>query len=116
MGDGEVTGAGEITLRLKSKVAKMPEDDKINAIYRLFSALDVDNSGEVDADPDKLKSEAWNAELKGLFKEIEVFLEDKDDSNTVSFAEFVDQFSKNPIPTSDVVNLAHNFTAALALV
>ena len=39
---------------------------------------------------------------------------DKDDSNTVSFAEFVDQFSKNPIPASDVVNLANNFTAALA--
>ena len=30
---------------------------------------------------------------------------DKDDSNTVSFAEFVDQFSKNQIPASDVVNL-----------
>ena len=41
---------------------------------------------------------------------------DKDDSNTVSFAECVDQFSKNQIPASDVVNLANNFTAALALV
>ena len=98
------------------KTGKQLQDDQINAIYRLFSALDVDNSGEVDADPDKLQSEAWNAELKGLFKEIEVFLEDKDDSNTVSFAEFVDQFSKNQIPASDVVNLANNFTAALALV
>merc|ERR1712037_659851 len=116
--EGEATGAGEITLPLKSKVepGKQLQEDQINAIYRLFSALDVNNSGEVDADPNKVKSEAWNAELKGLFKEIEVFLEDKDDSNTVSFAEFVDQFSKNPIPTSDVVNLAHNFTAALALV
>ena len=95
---------------------KQLQEDQINAIYRLFSALDVNNSGEVDADPNKVKSEAWNAELKGLFKEIEVFLEDKDDSNTVSFAEFFDQFSKNPIPTSDIVNLANNFTAALALV
>ena len=129
--EGEATGAGEITLPLKSKVepgkhflifififwtGKQLQEDQINAIYRLFSALDVNNSGEVDADPNKVKSEAWNAELKGLFKEIEVFLEDKDDSNTVSFAEFFDQFSKNPIPTSDIVNLANNFTAALALV
>merc|ERR1711934_998005 len=111
LGDGEATGAGEITLPLKSKVepGKQLEEDQINAIYCLFSALDVNNSGEVDADPNKIKSEAWNAELKGLFKEIEVFLEDKDDSNTVSFAE-------NPIPTSDIVNLANNFTAALTLV
>ena len=116
MGDGEATGAGEITLPLKSKVeaANMPEDDKINAIYRLFSALDVNNSGEVDADTNKVTNEAWNAELKGLFNEIEVFLEDKDDSNTVSFAEFVDQISKSDIPASDIVNLADNLTAALA--
>ena len=55
MGDGEATGAGEITLPLKSKVevANIPKDDKINAIYRLFSALDVNNSGEVDADTNK---------------------------------------------------------------
>ena len=52
--------------------------------------------------------------MKGLFNEIEVFLEDKDDSNTVSFAEFVDQISKSDIPASDIVNLADNFTAALA--
>ena len=116
MGDGEATGAGEISLPLKSKVeaANIPKDDKINAIYRLFSALDVNNSGEVDADTNKLKNEAWNAELKGLFNEIEVFLEDKDDSNTVSFAEFVDQISKSDIPASDIVNLADNFTEALA--
>ena len=86
----------------------------MNAIYRLFSSLDVNNSGEVDADPNKIKSEAWNEELKGLFKEIEVFLEDKDDSNTVSFAEFVDEFSKSEIATSEIVNLADKFTAALA--
>ena len=111
--EGEATGSGEMTIPLKSKV---PFSGQMNAIYRLFSTLDVNNSGEVDADPNKIKSEAWNEELKGLFKEIEVFLEDKDDSNTVSFAEFVDQFSKSDITTSEIVNLADNFTAALALV
>ena len=118
MGEEEARGGGEISLPLKSKVeaAKQLQDDQINAIYRLFSALDVKNSGELDADPDKLKSEAWNAELKGLFKEIEVFLEDKDNSDTVSFAEFFDQFSKSSIPASDIVDLADNFTRALALV
>ena len=118
MEEGEATGEGEITIPLKSKIpfsGKQLEDDEMNAIYRLFSALDVNNSGEVDADPNKIKSEAWNEELKGLFKEIAVFLEDKDDSNTVSFAEFVDQFSKNHISAADIVKLADNFTAALAL-
>ena len=115
--EGEAAGLGEITVPLKSKVeaGKLMQDDQINAIYRLFSALDVNNTGEVDADP-KVKGGACNEELKGLFKEIAVFLEDKDNSNTVSFAEFVDQFSKNPIPTSDIDNLANHFTAALALV
>jgi len=117
--DGEATGSGEMTIPLKSKVpfsGKRMTDDQMNALYRLFAALDVNNNGEVDADPNKIKSEAWNEELKGLFKEIEVFLEDKDDSNTVSFAEFVDQFSKSNVPTSEIVNLADNFTAALTLV
>ena len=115
--EGEATGLGEITVPLKSKVeaGKLLQDDQINAIYRLFSALDVNNTGEVDADP-KVKGGACNEELKGLFKEIAVFLEDKDNSNTVSFAEFVDQFSKIPIPTSDIDNLANHFIAALALV
>ena len=116
MEEGEATGWGEISLTLKSKVeaGKQMQDNQINAIYRLFSALDVNDTGEVDADP-KVKSGACNEQLKGLFKEIAVFLEDKDNSNTVSFAEFVDQFSKNPIPTSDIDNLATKFTAALAL-
>ena len=59
--EGEATGSGEMTIPLKSKVpfsGKRLQDDQMNAIYRLFSTLDVNNSGEVDADPNKIKSEA----------------------------------------------------------
>ena len=107
-------GSGEMTIELRPKrFSGKIEGDKMNALYRLFAALDVNHNGEVDADPDKIKSEAWNEDLKGLLKEIEIFLDDKDDSNTVSFAEFVDEFSKSHVTTREIENLADNFTAAL---
>ena len=107
----------EITVQLKSsgQASRKPlSDDQINSIYRLFSALDVNNSGEVDAN---LKKEADTDELKDLFKEIEVFLADKDNSNTVTFAEFLDQFSKSldTPSTSQIDHLANDFTRVLQI-
>jgi len=89
-------------------------DGQTTAIYRLFSVLDLANTGKIDPELKNLVAEN-TSKASVLLGELNAYMEDKDESGDVSFGEFLEQFRlhEDPGDAEDIDKLTEEFKELL---
>ena len=87
---------------------------QVTAIYRLFSVLDLANTGKIDPELKNLVAEN-TSKASVLLGELNAYMEDKDESGDVSFGEFLEQFRlhEDPGDAEDIDKLTEEFKELL---